>query len=382
MGLDSRVSNRLVTVVALVCFVLGVALSHLTERGMHVESVTLAGDTPATRFIPSDPGPHPVALLAHGVTASKETMFRFGEALATAGFECFSVDFPGHGASPHPFSFQKTASALKMDRPVDVFVGHSMGAYAGSMAVRNGDLNPHLLIAVGALPRLGDQGPPLLLLAGEWEEAVSPRLLKSRAGTRLILFPWCDHALEPFYPPLVNAALEAACIAVGRVPPAAPSRWIWRVVGLVLGMASALFLAIRLPGLPVKWAWARGALVALWVIAAMALTSSTWVGSVPHFRRLPLQLVIATLAWVVIWGLGKLRVPRWSFAAFMAAVSFVCFITGAHFFGLIAAIAALMFLGARLVGWIAARRGSLHDEELATAIFIGYAFGQLFPLPY
>ena len=36
--------------------------------------------------------------MAHGVTASKETLFRFGEALARAGFTCYAVDLPD-GAS-------------------------------------------------------------------------------------------------------------------------------------------------------------------------------------------------------------------------------------------------------------------------------------------
>jgi hypothetical protein len=50
--------------VAAVCFVTAVALSHLIEPGVRVQKVTLAEDTPALKFIPVGPGPHPVALLA------------------------------------------------------------------------------------------------------------------------------------------------------------------------------------------------------------------------------------------------------------------------------------------------------------------------------
>src|SRR5882672_7985834 len=71
--------------VAAVCFVTGVALSHLIEPGVRVEKVTLAEDTPALKFIPTGAGPHPVALLAHGFASSKETLFRYAEALAAAG---------------------------------------------------------------------------------------------------------------------------------------------------------------------------------------------------------------------------------------------------------------------------------------------------------
>ena len=62
--------------VAAVCFVTTVALSYLIEPGVRVQEVTLAEATPALEFLPASPGPHPVALLAHGYTGSKETLFR------------------------------------------------------------------------------------------------------------------------------------------------------------------------------------------------------------------------------------------------------------------------------------------------------------------
>src|SRR5882724_3787067 len=97
--------NWFMTGVAAVGFITGVALSHLIEPGVRVEKVTLAEDTPALKFIPTGAGPHPVALLAHGYASSKETLFRYGEALAAAGFICYSVDQPGHGASPRKLDF-------------------------------------------------------------------------------------------------------------------------------------------------------------------------------------------------------------------------------------------------------------------------------------
>lgn len=149
--------------------------------------MTLAGDTPAIRFIPTGAGPHPVALLAHGFAASKETLFCYGEALASAGFICYSVDQPGHGASPRPFTFHDSAHALEaISRevgPVDVFAGWSMGGFAGGEAVREGGMKPKLYIAIGSMPVLGDHAPPLLFLAGRFEEAFPPDLLKT-APTR------------------------------------------------------------------------------------------------------------------------------------------------------------------------------------------------------
>ena len=58
--------NWIIAGVAAVCFVTGIALSHRIEPDVRVEKVTLAEETPALKFSPLGPGPHPVALLAHG----------------------------------------------------------------------------------------------------------------------------------------------------------------------------------------------------------------------------------------------------------------------------------------------------------------------------
>jgi pimeloyl-ACP methyl ester carboxylesterase len=256
-------STWFIVVVTLALFAVGVALSRRVEPGIRVEAVTLAEDTPALRFLPTGAGPHPVALLAHGVIASKETLFRFGEALAAAGFASFAIDLPGHGESARPFIGDENARAIERVASVlgtvDVFVGHSMGAYAGADTVRNGGLHPRLFVAVGALPDLGEGHPPLLLLAGRFEEAVSADRLGARADARLVLSPWCDHASEPYDPRLVDAAVEAACAAVGKTPPAGPGRWPERLAGMVLGVLAALFLGHRLPDLSPRLARVRGA---------------------------------------------------------------------------------------------------------------------------
>ena len=167
--------NWFIAGAAAICFVTGLALSHRIEPGVRVQKVTLAEETPALEFIPAGPGPHPVALLAHGYAGSKETLFRYGEALAAAGFICYSVDQPGHGASPRTYTFMDTVHTLEAVArevgPVDVFAGHSMGGYTGGEAVREGGMRPGLFIAIGSIPVLGDHAPPLLLLAGRFEEA-------------------------------------------------------------------------------------------------------------------------------------------------------------------------------------------------------------------
>src|SRR5256885_15431513 len=238
-------ANRCVVVLGVSFFAAGVILSRRVEPGVGIKAVTLAGATPALHFLRAASGPGPVALLAHGVTASKETLFRFGEALAAAGFVCFAVDLPGHGESRRLFSFAENAPTLegiaRAIGSVEVFVGHSMGAGAGAKAVRDGGLSSlRLLIAVGANSDLGEHGPALLLLAGRFEEFHPPAQLKARTDARFVISPWSDHTLEPYDPVLVNAAVEAACAALGQTPPAAPTCWRWRVAGLVVGGLGAV----------------------------------------------------------------------------------------------------------------------------------------------
>jgi hypothetical protein len=191
--------NWIIAGAAAVCLGVGIVLSHRIEPGVRVQKVTLAEETPALEFLPTGPGPHPVALLAHGSPASKETLFRYGEALAAAGFICYSVDLPGYGASPRTYTFMDAVHTLEAVAhevgPVDVFLGDSMGGFWGGEAVREWVMRPGLFIALGSTPILGDHAPPLLLLAGRFEEAFPPALLKTRTDARLVISPWSDHML-------------------------------------------------------------------------------------------------------------------------------------------------------------------------------------------
>ena len=371
---------------AIACIAVGVALSHCVEHGVRVEHVTLAGDTLALQFLPAGPGPHPVALLAHGVTASKETLFRFGEALAAAGFVCYAFDFPGHGESVHGVSGKRIMrtpeEVAKALGQVDVFLGHSMGAYVGSVAVGNGGMSPRLFIAVGASPNLGPRGPTLLLLAGRFEEAVRLAALKRQTDARRVISPWSDHALEPYDPYLVNAAVEAACAAVGKTPPAAPTRWLWRLAGMVLGTLGALGLALWLPELPSRWARVRGLLVAAIFIIAMAGTTGTWFGGVPVLRRIPQEIVLMIIAVLVIIGAGKLKIPPWTFAALAALGMIGCVVMGIYLLALFAWCGAMVLLAGTVLGAIAARHSSRRDGDIAMAVFVGYAMGQWMPMLY
>jgi hypothetical protein len=357
-------ANRWIIAAATASLIAGVALSHLIEPGLKVERVTLTGDTPGIHLGPTAPGPHPVALLAHGASGSKESLFRYGEALATAGFDSFVIDLPGHGASPLPFSTHEVGlTPAKVGRAlgsVDVYLGHSMGAGAGAVSVREAGFAPRLYIAVGANPKLGEKGPPLLLLAGQFDEFVRPPALKARTDARLVLSPWSDHVLELIDPCLVNAAVEAACGTVGKTPPAAPTFWLWRLAGLALGMSGALALLFFAPKLRIQFARMRGFLFPAVVIIALVLTTGTWFRWTPYLHRLPLQLVLMAVLWLVLLGVGKLKLPRWSVVAVAAAVALVCVILaiclGAfplRFLSILAPITTCLLFAGTCLGWLA-----------------------------
>ncbi len=385
--------ERWIVAAAIASLVAGILLSHLIESGVGVEKMILDGSSPTIHLFPKTSGPHSVALLAHGVTASKETLFRFGEALASAGFDCYAVDLPGHGESRLRFSGPEIVAQMgriaKTLGRVDVFVGHSMGAGAGQASFWNGDLNPKLFIALGANPDLGGHGPPLLLLAGNFEELVSPARLKARSDARLVLSPWSDHALEVWDPHLVNAGVEAACHAVGKSPPPAPRFWLWRLAGVVFGMAGALGLIWSLPQLSPRLARARAILVPAAIIFAVSFTTDRWVGSTLNLHRIPLQLAIGVLVWLALAGLRRLGLPRWTVAAIMAMFTLLCILAQVfqpsgdlaiplHLLSIIGVLCTLIIGAALVLGRMASQR-SARDGDLAIAIFLAYAIGQWMP---
>jgi pimeloyl-ACP methyl ester carboxylesterase len=383
-------TNRWVIAAAIAALILGAILSHRIESGVRVQKVTLAEKTPALEFLPAGSGPHPAALLAHGLTGSKETLFRYGEALAAAGFICYDVDLPGHGASPRTLTFMEAAHTLEAVArevgPVDVFAGWSMGGFTGGEAVREGGMRPGLFIAIGSMPVLGDHAPPLLLLACRFEEALPPALLKTRTDARLVISPWSDHFLEGFDPVLVNAAVEAACAAVHKTPPAPPTAWRWRLIGVALAMLAAGILASCLTDLFPEMARFRGLFIGVFVSVAFLLTvGGRWLEATPHLRlkviAIPVILLLAIIA-------GRLRIPRWSFAALSVLVTViaVCWFKASLSRPALILTASTLVLTPALIagiviGWFAARRGSRLQGDIAMAIFLGCAPFQCLELP-
>jgi pimeloyl-ACP methyl ester carboxylesterase len=92
------------------------------------------------------------ALLLHGSTSSSATWWRVGPALADAGWRVKAPDLPSHGASPRadraltPEVAAAGVAAELADRPVDLLIGHSLGAAVALALVARGLTVRHLVL--------------------------------------------------------------------------------------------------------------------------------------------------------------------------------------------------------------------------------------------
>ena len=378
---------------AVAALIFGSILSHRIEPGVRVEKIMLTTNTPALRIFPATPGPHPIALLAHGGGGSKEMLFRIGEAFAAAGFDCYSVDQAGQGESPQPcfltnivLTFQESVAALGA---VDIFIGHSLGGSVGAWSVRKDGFRPKLFIGLESQADMGQRGPPLVLLMarfGEFRPLIGT-WLNAQTNATIIFSPWSEHITSCYDPGLVNAGVKAACAAVGKPVPAAPTAWRWRLVGLLLGIMGAFGLMFCLPEVHPHLARIRRFIVPGVLLIALILTLGTWVGVNPQLRRIPAYLVALVVVWLGLVGACRLQMPRWSLPV-VTAILAPCFLAVAyatgvvHLFAMLMAIFAIstvLLLPSTLVGRIAARGGSRRDGDIAMAIFAGYCIGQFMP---
>ena len=263
--------------------------------------------------------------------------------------------------------------------PVDVFAGRSMGGGTGGEAVRKGGIRPGLFIAIGYSPVLGDHAPPLLLLTGRFELAYPPALLKTRTDARLVISPWSDHLLEVLDPVLVNAAVEAACAAVHTTPPPPPTAWIWRLIGAALAMLAAVTLGSCLTDLLPQLARYRGPLIGGFIADAFMFTfCGRWIDATPNLLLQGIAIPVAILLAIIA---GRLRIPRWSFAvlSLLVMVMAAFWSDPTKSWPAFEVLACTLLLTPALIvgiviGWVAARRGSRLQGDIAMAIFVGAPF--------
>jgi hypothetical protein len=177
---------------------------------------------------------------------------------------------------------------------------------------------------------------------------------------------------------------------VNKAPPPTPTAWLWRVVGIVLAVLAAGTLALYLPELFPQLARFRGLLIAVFFVVSVAPTVGyAWLDTAPHLWILPKQgatmAVILALAMVA----GRLRIPRWSIIVLGLLVLLIafCWWNASESFAVFKFMAfmALGLMPALLVGtaigWIASRRGSRLQGDIAMAIIVGWAAFQWYKLP-
>lgn len=162
-------------------------------------NVTLAGDVPATFYLPDGdarsyegPGP-PAVVVGHGYSGDRATMSSLSRSLAEAGYAVLAIDFAGHGANPNPSSDRDRAGDLatgldwlqssdEVDGNRLAVLGHSMGAYAVLDLVAEDD-RPWATIVLGSgrsSAAAGSEPPNLLALAGESDSSTV------RSGSRAL----------------------------------------------------------------------------------------------------------------------------------------------------------------------------------------------------
>lgn len=88
-----------------------------------------------------DPHASRHALLVHGLGSTGALMWRYGVALADAGWHATAVDLRGHGAAPRALDYSIAAYAADVrqtrpeaDDPWDLVIGHSLGGAAVTVA--------------------------------------------------------------------------------------------------------------------------------------------------------------------------------------------------------------------------------------------------------
>jgi hypothetical protein len=164
---------------------------------------------------------------------------------------------------------------------------------------------------------------------------------------------------------------------VHQTPPAPPVAWHWRLIGAVLAMLAAGRLATCLTDLFPQLARFRGLFIGVFIVVAFMLTfGGRWLDATPHLR---LQCIAMPVSFLVAMIAGRLRIPRWSFAALgvlMLLIAICWFKVSPGWAALVFVAGTLLLMPALIagtvIGWVAARRRSRLQGDIAMAIFVGF----------
>lgn len=103
------------------------------------------------------------ALLVHGLGSNAALMWRYGVALADAGWRADAVDLRGHGTAPRALDYSIGAYATDLlhtgtadDAPWDLVIGHSLGGAATTLASADSPAWTRRVVLVDPAISLGD----------------------------------------------------------------------------------------------------------------------------------------------------------------------------------------------------------------------------------
>jgi pimeloyl-ACP methyl ester carboxylesterase len=145
-----------------------------------------------------DPSAARRALLVHGLGSNGALMWRYGVALADAGWRADAVDLRGHGTAPRTLDYSLAAygADLLAARPDgadawDLVVGHSLGGAASIVAARQQPAWARRLVLVdpAVQPTTDDLE---IVRASQAESSADPR----QAAVRAAHPHWHEHDIE------------------------------------------------------------------------------------------------------------------------------------------------------------------------------------------
>lgn len=210
--------------------------------------------TPYLHFSPAGPSRGRV-LLVHGLGGNKELLNPLGFALAEGGFEVYSIDLPGHGASHTPFTAElaREAIASVLDRlgAETVVIGHSLGGGLLLDLANDRAFSSMVLFSPAPTPIVEVHANRVLLYVAQFD---LPRFRRFSAGLGDAVsgtfefrdVAWTGHAGPPAKPGVIAEVIQWLG---GDAHSARTSR---RLLLLPVMFLSSIGLGIALLGRPVR----------------------------------------------------------------------------------------------------------------------------------
>jgi pimeloyl-ACP methyl ester carboxylesterase len=250
---------------------------------VQTRSVILPGDFPLSLKVFTKQSEQssglPVVILCHGVRSTKDTMAPWATELARRGVAAVTFDFGGYGESyrrgdspaANLADVERVVAWVKsqplFDRQRMGIGGHSMG---GTVALDTALLNPDFLATI-VLGIGGEASPtsprnlffgsgvyeqlnPLTEMRSIFANAISEPVKEeqlfgdfAQGSARFLKFsPTADHAIAPYDPTLITAAVNWALRAFSLPIPNISVILHWRVIGSVAGYIGAVLVGSQL----------------------------------------------------------------------------------------------------------------------------------------